>query len=82
MNYTFEQAKQAVAERHGYESFPSLVIYGKELPTMYFEEAAELLANEAVKSDRLFIDSCFEEKALLTIKQFIGFAPPLPFPEK
>lgn len=54
-NDLFEQAKQAVAEKHKYQNFSDLVILGGGLPTEYYEEAAELYAqwraNEAVKAE-------------------------------
>lgn len=55
-NPLFEQAKQAVAEKHGFKDWNRLIIFGNGLPDLYYEEAAEMYAqwkaNEAVKADR------------------------------
>jgi len=54
MNYTFDQAKQAVAQRHGYESWESLLLR-QHLPVgginKYHEEVFQIGCNEAVKAE-------------------------------
>ena len=56
-NMKFEQAQQIIAQKYGYDSFLELIFgilqkFEKKGTQPYYDEAAELMANEAVKEDR------------------------------
>lgn len=59
-NELYEQAKQAVAVKHGFKDWNRLIIFGNSLPDLYYAEAADLyaqqVANEAVKADRKYLE--------------------------
>lgn len=59
-NPLFEQAKQSVAEKHGFRDWNRVIIFGEGLPDLYYTEAADLYmrhaVNEAVKEKEEIIE--------------------------
>jgi hypothetical protein len=91
---TFEDAKQAVAEKHGIKTFPKLITecklghaYGGKANLPHWQdaytEAAELYmrhaVNEAVRNDR---DRLFNDNEEFEYCKFLIYDYPLPFPEE
>lgn len=82
MKYDFEQAKQKVAERNGYESWGEYE-YANFMKTgdthSIWEEVFQMGCNEAVKEDRGELNTILEKDGVYyrnTVKNR-----PLPFPE-
>jgi len=90
-NDLFEKAKQAVAEKHGRESWLKLFRRYRQSTALgdsgmagYIQEAAELyaqwVANEAVKADRDDLNKLCESTGLYIARAIKNR--PLPFPQQ
>lgn len=81
MNYTFDQAKQAVAERHGYETWKQfyLAVQGTKYEYEANVEVFQIGCNEAVKADRSELNTILESHGQYFSRTVVRR--PLPFPE-
>lgn len=86
MNYTFDQAKQAVAEKYQYEDWVTMVAGrtpGGAAMGRIIKDLCELMCNEAVKADRdrIFGESYFDIEMNSQVVLIDATIAPLPFPE-
>ena len=94
MKLSFEAAKQQVAEKHGYASWIDIQDYcfrdnDAVRLDFHYEEALELMCNEAVKADRASIGKELDDNSLnydgkvTRYEEYLtSESLPLPFPEK